>query len=120
VPTWLHPRGLVEVGQLIVLQWWAALHRRLQRDMRRMWLREQWNLRTRLLQLRLSLQHGLVRSAPALLQRVPVRAVPPGTCMCRTRRVSSCHVCATLAVRPDVHDDQCHCERDGTAQRSLP
>ena len=66
-------------------------------------MRRRRHLRARLLQLRLPLRHRFVRRAARVLQRVPVRAVSPGTGVRRAGRVPRRVVPAAVEARPDVH-----------------
>ena len=79
--------GLVEGRQLVVLQLGPALLHRLQRVVRHVRLRRQRPVQPGLRGVQLSLRVGNVRRAVHVLQRVPLRAVPPGA---GVRRARSC------------------------------
>ena len=117
VPARIDPGRLVEDRQLVVLRRRTALHPRLQRDVRRVRLREQRHLRAGLLQLRLPLRHELVRPTATLLQPVPLRPVPSGARVRRTGRVPRRDLRAAVAVGSDVHDGRA---RPRTRPRCTP
>ena len=119
VPARIDTGRLVEDRQLVVLRRRTALQPRLQRDVRRMRLREQRHLCAGLLQLRLPLRDELVRPTATLLQPVPLRPVPSGARVRRTGRVPRRHVRAAVAVGSDVHDGQRDGERDRVAHRAV-
>ena len=77
-------------------------------------------VRAGLRHLQLPLRVGHVRRAVHVLQRVPLRAVPPGARVRRSDRVPGGHVRRAVGVRRDVHDHERDRERDRAARRAVP
>ena len=113
-------RGLVESRQLRILWRQGAVLRRLQRQVHEVRMRCEWNLRLELPRVQVRVRERHVRRTARVLQRVPLRPMPPRSRVRRAGRMPGCVVCSAVALRRVVLVVECNRERDGTARRSVP